>query len=122
VAGSTPPKVAQDADINSAYSKQCTEYGNQHIAYHTQQAQQISAAVDTLGDVHGEFKDTWHQVTKPAYLAAHTSLGQAWISQGQKAGVDAVAFPDTEQANANLIGSVSAEGSAGVATPNGIPT
>jgi hypothetical protein len=122
VAGSTPNLVAQDAEENTSYGQQCIDYGNHHIAYHTQRCQQISDAVDTLGDVHDQYKKTWHNTTKHAYLAAHTSHGNAWIQQGTNAKGDAVAFPDAEQENANNIWSLSADGSAGASTSNGTPT
>jgi hypothetical protein len=115
-------KIVQDPERQYSYGQQCIDYGNAYVAHHAKRAQEISAAVDTLGDVHGEYKDTWHQVTKPAYLAAHTAHGKAWIAQGHASKATGHAFHNAEQENVTRIGSVSAEGSAGVATPNGIPT
>ena len=122
MSGSLPNSVSQNSEENHTYGKRCVDYGTSHQQYHAQRAQQISDAVDTLGDVHHVYKQTWHTVTKPAYLDAHNTHGQAWIDHGTKAHGDGVAFPDSDQASATKIASISAEGSAGIPTTDGIPT
>src|SRR5207249_4689710 len=104
---SIPSSFSQDAEGNRAYGQQCVDYGNAHIAHHTQRLQQMTDFVNTtFGDVHHIFKKTFNEVVTPAYYAAHISPeghGQAWIDHGTKAMGDAAVFTNMEDENAATI-------------------